>query len=128
MSREVDLASPIHQDHSSRDMSSFTEKTVRHKGATRNVSEIAPHQKAGRILVLASALGWQLLFEVVPALQFGVALAAFQDVDAGRFEDLAGGEPAGGLLFTAGAEPFGQARRAGQGVGLQLAGDAVAPV
>ena len=54
--------------------------------------------------------------------------AAGQLVNAGHVEGLAGGQAAGGLLLAGAAEPLGQAARAAQGVGLQLPGDAVAPV
>src|SRR5262245_17667568 len=66
-------------------------------------------------------------FEVGEAFELAVAATGPEAVDAGRFEDLAGGGAAGGVLGPAGAELVGEAVGAAEGVGLQLFGDAVAP-
>src|SRR5438309_1724821 len=69
----------------------------------------------------------QLLLQLGQALKFLVAVAALHVVNAWHFERLARGEPAGGLLLAAAEQPLGQARRAAQGVGLELSRDAVGP-
>jgi len=69
----------------------------------------------------------ELLFQDVQSLKVPVALAAFQPIDAWRFQNLAARAPARGLFFAAAVEPLRQAFLAAEGVGLQLFGDAVAP-
>jgi hypothetical protein len=71
--------------------------------------------------------GEELLLQVLAPGQLPVAPAARQLVDARHVQRLAGGQPARPLLDAAAPEQLRQAVGAGQGVGLQLLGDPVAP-